>query len=155
MPSFKSIARDIAYENGTRHCPCCGIQLTWKAQPRTVQKNLATVDHIIPKSMGGSNSVKNMFVMCRDCNEKRGDSCFVEFVTAHGISKSYVETLYKEAHKETLKVMLAAQFTQNDPPHVIKKINRKRRGNIRKIIRNYTEYFGDYLPEFELLEKIL
>jgi hypothetical protein len=153
---FKKTSLKLAYENGVLRCPCCGIQLVWKAHTSNVQKNLATVDHIVPQSIGGADTTENMFVMCRKCNEFRGNSCFVTFVTERGVSKSLAETLYKKAYIATLQTMIMIQFN-----HVIEdkkqalKINKKRRGQIQKMIKNYTEYFGDYLPEFQLLQRLI
>ena len=35
-------------------------------------KNL-TIDHIIPLSRGGTNALKNIQILCKTCNEKKGD----------------------------------------------------------------------------------
>lgn len=34
---------------------------------------LMTIDHIIPKSKGGSNNLDNLDPMCEKCNTKKGD----------------------------------------------------------------------------------
>lgn len=149
---FKKTSLHAAFQNGLRRCPCCDTQLVWKSNVNSVQKNLATVDHIVPKTIGGADHPGNMFVMCRKCNEIRGNSCFVEFVTSNGVSKTLAEELYKKAHVASLQNMIAIQFNYviEDKKHALK-INKKRRAQIRKIIKNYAEYFGDYLPEFQLL----
>lgn len=153
---FKKTAIHTAYQNGLRRCPCCDVQLVWKANIENVQKNLATVDHIVPHSIGGADTPDNMFVMCRKCNERRGDTCFVDFVTSHGVSKTLAEDLYKKAHVVSLQTMIMVQFNAviEDRKHALK-VNKKRRGQIRKMIENYTAYFGDYLPEFQLLQRLI
>lgn len=41
------------------HCAYCGRPLKMKAM---------TVDHLVPKSKGGGNSIENLMPSCRDCN---------------------------------------------------------------------------------------
>lgn len=45
-------------------CWICGNELT---------ANTATMDHVIPVSLGGSNSRRNLRAACRSCNEQRGN----------------------------------------------------------------------------------
>lgn len=45
-------------------CQYCGINL---------RQNEASLDHIIPKSKGGTNSWKNLVTACIYCNAKKGD----------------------------------------------------------------------------------
>lgn len=35
-------------------------------------RNLATLDHIIPQVEGGTDSMRNLLMACRDCNSSRG-----------------------------------------------------------------------------------
>jgi len=39
---------------------------------------LMTKDHIFPKSMGGSETLKNMQTMCQPCNQFKGTMCMKE-----------------------------------------------------------------------------
>ena len=46
-------------------CQYCGMEIT---------PSKATVDHVIPKDLGGENSWKNCVTACFDCNNKKGNS---------------------------------------------------------------------------------
>jgi 5-methylcytosine-specific restriction endonuclease McrA len=39
-----------------------------------------TLDHRIPRSQGGANSVSNLVLACQSCNEKKADSSEFSFV---------------------------------------------------------------------------
>lgn len=146
---YKKTALTVAYQNGLRRCPCCNIQLVWKANLENIQKNLATVDHMVAKSYGGPDTADNMFVMCRQCNEDRGNQCFVEFVVSRGVSKIEAETLYKKAHIASVRHLIGMLMNQ-----VQDKIERKKfKNKIKMVVQNYRKYFKDYLPEFDLLPR--
>ena len=38
------------------------------------------IDHIIPKSSGGTNAVRNLTICCRSCNEKKGKRTLQDFL---------------------------------------------------------------------------
>lgn len=76
---------------GTR-CVSCGLKAThfWLEKSAYQKTNLYhfnlyglnisnhevlfTKDHIIPKSLGGDNSIGNLQTMCRPCNGKKGNT---------------------------------------------------------------------------------
>lgn len=45
----------------------------------TSNNSILTIDHIIPKSMGGSNKFQNLQMMCRDCNGIKNDRLICEY----------------------------------------------------------------------------
>ena len=69
------------------------------------------VEHVHPRSRGGSNSVNNLVVACRPCNEKKGNKSLAEFLAKKPaqlkriqdeIGKSYVDTAAVNATKYRL-----------------------------------------------------
>lgn len=44
-----------------------------------------TVDHVIPKSHGGSNHVDNLAIACKACNDKKGSLLLTQFIKAFDI----------------------------------------------------------------------
>ncbi|MBF8264092.1 MAG: endonuclease [Parachlamydiales bacterium] len=38
------------------------------------------IDHIVPKSSGGTNAVGNLTICCRNCNEKKGNKALQDFL---------------------------------------------------------------------------
>lgn len=44
-----------------------------------VSVSLATLDHITPRSKGGSNTTSNLITACMRCNRLRGDSNWIRF----------------------------------------------------------------------------
>ena len=70
------------YEKGQRRC-LCGRQLVWSGE----NKNRATVDHIVPKSFGGTKRLTNLLVVCQDCNGKRGNKKLSTWAKEQNIPK--------------------------------------------------------------------
>lgn len=65
-PNRRRAARNylLKQQGGEPFCVHCGITLTLKSM---------TIDHIVPKSSGGSNSRRNMQASCAPCNKARGN----------------------------------------------------------------------------------
>jgi 5-methylcytosine-specific restriction endonuclease McrA len=49
------------------YCFWCGKSLT---------EDAITIEHLYPKSRGGSNSLENLRLACKPCNQSRGNSLF-------------------------------------------------------------------------------
>lgn len=55
---------------GVTHCRHCRVALTYDTG---LQPNSAVPDHVVPWSMGGRDHVDNLEVICRKCNESKGN----------------------------------------------------------------------------------
>jgi 5-methylcytosine-specific restriction endonuclease McrA len=51
-----------------------GLCCYWCRCGFTVDK--LTLDHLMPRSLGGSNSLENLRLACRPCNSSRGNSLY-------------------------------------------------------------------------------
>lgn len=59
-------------------CPYCGrdMVLTWiKSHPLA-----ATVDHMQPKSLGGTDNHRNKVLACQRCNNRKGSKALIVFL---------------------------------------------------------------------------
>jgi len=69
-----------ALADGMTHCPGyedaqgtwhpCGRELNYD-EPRLPES--AETDHILSSRFGGTDAVENLRVLCRECNERKGD----------------------------------------------------------------------------------
>lgn len=41
----------------------------------------ATLDHVVPRSRGGNNSLSNLLLCCRSCNQSKGSTPYKDFVS--------------------------------------------------------------------------
>ena len=54
----------------SRRCHWCGVEMSL----HPLDKNFATIEHIIPLSRGGLDNRNNMTLACITCNQKRGNT---------------------------------------------------------------------------------
>jgi 5-methylcytosine-specific restriction protein A len=59
-----------AQAQGITHCPECTTPLNY-TEGR--QPNSAEPDHIIPHANGGQDTLDNIRILCRRCNQSRGN----------------------------------------------------------------------------------
>ena len=55
-------------EAQNHRCCWCGCAVTEQRD----KKNSATIEHIVPRSLGGANHPDNYAIACSSCNQKRG-----------------------------------------------------------------------------------
>ena len=56
--------RNTIYKKAYGKCAHCG---------KTIKKGTFTIDHFVPKSLFGTLCIENLFPLCRECNETRGN----------------------------------------------------------------------------------
>jgi len=66
-----------------------------------------TIEHVTPRSLGGSNRVSNLAAACRTCNQKRGNRPLEQFTDAETISR------IKNLTRFPLKDAAAVNSTRN------------------------------------------
>lgn len=59
-----------AKRNGVTHCRHCKVELNYNDGLLPAS---AEVDHLVPHSMGGKDHVDNTEVICRLCNQSKGN----------------------------------------------------------------------------------
>jgi len=72
---------------GNKYCWYCGnpvfpMKKQWKHPEFQGRAHRKTLDHIVPKCMGGlkiNDGVPNVVVSCQDCNEEKDDLTLEEF----------------------------------------------------------------------------
>ena len=76
---YEPINRTIVYRKHNYICTSCGIKCIHPNADNYNQSNAATLDHIIPKSKGGSHTYDNVTLLCRSCNTIKGDKIVKQF----------------------------------------------------------------------------
>lgn len=66
-------------------CYYCGLRIGLEAQASNpMPDDLATLDHAIPTSRGGTNSIMNLVAACYRCNSDKSDMTLQEFTGLRG-----------------------------------------------------------------------
>lgn len=72
----KSFIKKELKEKGKLVCAYCGRENLTEVGPIT---NIATVDHVIPRSKGGKDEFSNVVVCCFGCNKSKSDQSVEDF----------------------------------------------------------------------------
>ena len=90
---------DIAYKAEMRAWlrTCVAEAQNWKCcycgcetEPTTKNKNSATLEHVLPKSLGGTDDWDNLAMACMKCNTKRGNTDAEAFLVKIAAQKAGV-----------------------------------------------------------------
>nr|WP_302578297.1 HNH endonuclease [Methanobrevibacter arboriphilus] len=69
------LVRKAVYERDNYTCLCCGIQTD------------LSIDHIVPRSSGGSNDMSNLQTLCRSCNSAKSDK-YVDYRSVESLMEA-------------------------------------------------------------------
>lgn len=74
--SHKANKRDMVRKRDGDLCFYCARELLflprYSARQHEALPNIATIDHIIPRSEGGTAHIDNVVLACAPCNKRRG-----------------------------------------------------------------------------------
>jgi hypothetical protein len=76
---YEYISRSIVYRKHKYICTSCGVKCIHPNKDNYNQSNAATLDHIIPKSKGGSHTYDNVTLLCRSCNTMKSDKILTNY----------------------------------------------------------------------------
>jgi 5-methylcytosine-specific restriction endonuclease McrA len=63
---------DRIFDREGRCCSYCGIETRRRRRGLHGAADLATLDHIVPRSQGGRICEENLVLACQSCNNERG-----------------------------------------------------------------------------------
>ena len=69
-PGTRRLWKEKEYRKRKGRCQFCGRQMQYAD---------ATIDHIVPRSRGGRHHLKNLQLLCKECNQEKGDRPMAEF----------------------------------------------------------------------------
>jgi 5-methylcytosine-specific restriction endonuclease McrA len=85
--------KEYLLEKWSRKCVYCG------------KKNVPLeIEHIIPKSKGGSDRISNLTLACHECNQKKGNQSIEEFLDNNPERLNQIKSESKKTLKDTAAV---------------------------------------------------
>lgn len=75
----KGITRDKLREVHGDNCVYCGVEMAFNPPGRNQPPTIATIEHLIPLSRGGSHTWENTALACRACNFSKSSKTPEEF----------------------------------------------------------------------------
>jgi 5-methylcytosine-specific restriction endonuclease McrA len=77
------------------HCSCCGSTLNYGLGKNNTNKadvNTPSTDHKIPRSLGGTNDIENLWIICNKCNTLKNNATHEDIQRYENIIKMLKET---------------------------------------------------------------
>ena len=99
MSHYSFLSRNNVIIRDGINCMYCNTELSL---------NDMTIDHIIPRSKGGSNTLVNLTISCTSCNTERGNLHIEEWCKRKRLSKSKFLKL-KKLYEASLKSCILVQ----------------------------------------------
>ncbi len=79
LANVKKIIRQAWKRHFGDGCPICGSRMHFEIKFRS-NPRYATIDHILARALGGTNSLDNLTVVCMECNNNKSKD---EFQLSH------------------------------------------------------------------------
>ncbi len=80
VSTFKQKQIEMLIAEDGEDCRYCRKRVRKNFVGHDYADNDATIDHIIPRSKGGTNDRKNLCLACRRCNNAKGDRDLADFL---------------------------------------------------------------------------
>jgi RHS repeat-associated protein len=78
---FSQTTKDAARKESNNTCVFCGVKtIKWAPAKGPLNPNVSRIDHAIPKSRGGNNTIKNAQNTCARCNYDKGNLTTEEYL---------------------------------------------------------------------------
>lgn len=85
--------RSEIYAQNKMQCAYCGTKCHRPRGKGRKSLTMATLDHVVPRVLGGSNAADNLVVACNRCNALKNDHSVAEFVAilaATGVDRASI-----------------------------------------------------------------
>jgi len=81
----KKYAREKVIERDKGTCQQCGVRCCTEPMAECPCDDALTIDHILPKHLGGSNVQSNLQVLCSFCNQEKAGN----YIYSHAVEVKF------------------------------------------------------------------